>query len=113
MYKNSVAILFFSLFIITQYGRQLAYIECRIEVKTGSSNKTTCDCEKNKDNDLNRTGSVLPPLKSHSHISLDEYYVLNENISSSCIKKIIVEYSKAQATFLSNYQGNIFHPPQL
>ena len=113
MFKTTVSILLISLFMLTQYGKQAAYLQCKIENFSSKSKTTSCDCEKNNSNDLNKDDNKLPPQKTHVHISLDEYYVLNESIYSSFIQVQSVKCSNQAVSFLSSFNGNIFHPPQV
>lgn len=113
MFRTTVSILLISLFVLTQYGRQAAYLQCKVENFTGKSNTATCDCEKNNANDLNKDDNKLPVQKTHVHISLDEYYVLNENSFHLILKDQPVKFSKQPVSFLSSFNRNVFHPPQL
>ncbi|MEP7164235.1 MAG: hypothetical protein ABI741_06055 [Ferruginibacter sp.] len=113
MFKRTVAILFITLFVLTQYGRQAAYLQCKIENFTSKSNTATCDCEKNNGNDLAKYDNKLPAPKTHVHISFDDYYVLNENSYYLIINDQPITFSNRPISFLSSFNGNISHPPQL
>ena len=113
MFKTTASILLISLFMLTQYGRQLAYLQCKVENFSVKTSATTCDCEKDYGNDVGKDDNQLPPQETHVHISLDEYYVLNETIYSSIIKYLPEKFSKQPVSFLSSFNGNVFHPPQL
>jgi len=112
MFRTAASILLISLFMLAQYGRQVAYLQCKIENFSVKTNTATCDCEKNTDTDLTKTDNKLPPQKTHIHISLDEYYVLNESDYTFAINEKIIKFSKQPVSFLSSFNGNIFHPPQ-
>ena len=113
MFKTTITILLISLFVLAQYGRQAAYLQCKMENFTSKSNAATCDCEKNNGNDLAKDENKLPPSKSHVHVSLDEYYVLNENSYCLITKDQPIRFSNRPVSFLSSFNGNIFRPPQL
>lgn len=112
MFRTTACILLISLFMLAQYGRQVAYLQCKIENFSVKTNTATCDCEKNTDTDLNKTDNKLPPQKTHSHISPDEYYDLNESTYTSAINDIVIKFPRHPVSFLSSFNGNIFHPPQ-
>ncbi len=113
MFKTTAGILLLSLFIFTQYGRQLAYLQCKIENFSVKTNTASCDCEKDYDNDLAKADNKLPPQKPHVHITLDEFYLLNETDHFSFIKDKPEKFSSQSVSFLASFNGNIFHPPQL
>ena len=113
MFKTTACILLLSLFIFTQYGRQLAYLQCKVENFYVKTNTASCDCEKNSDNDLTQTEKKLPTQKTHIHLSLDEFYLMNETDHLSFIKDQPVKFSNCSVSFLASFNGNIFHPPQL
>jgi hypothetical protein len=112
MFKKTVSIFLISLFILTQYGRQVTYFQCKFENFNSKSNTPVCDCEKNNGSDLAKDENKLPPQKTHLHVSLDEYYVLNEHNYSSITKDPSFKFSNRPVSFLSSFGGNIFHPPQ-
>ena len=113
MFKTAGTILLISLFMLTQYGRQLAYLKCKIENFSVKTSTATCDCEKDYGNNLDNADNKLPPQKTHVHVSLDEYYVLNEDPYSLVTKDQAIKFSKRPVSLLSSFSGNIFHPPQL
>ena len=112
MFKTIASILLISLFMLTQYGRQLAYLQCKVENFSVKTSATTCDCEKDYGNDVGKDDNQLPPQKTHVHISLDEYYVLNETNFHLITKDQSIRFPKEPVSFLSSFNGNIFHPPQ-
>jgi len=109
MFKQTAAILLISLFILTQYGRQAAYLQCKIENLSSKSNTPACDCEKS--NDLAKEDQ-LPAPKTHFHASLDEYYVLNETSFLILTNVQALKFLNKPVSFISSFNGNIFHPPQ-
>ena len=113
MFNTTVSILLISLFMLTQYGRQAAYLQCKIETFSVKTSTASCDCEKDFGNDLSKDVNNIPAQKNHVHISLDEYYVLNENSFRSITNDNPVKFPDAPGSFLSSFNGNIFHPPQL
>jgi hypothetical protein len=112
MFRTTASILLISLFMLAQYGRQVAYLQCKIENFSVKTNTATCDCEKNTGTDLTKTDNKLPPQKTHTHISLDEYYELNESAYTSTINNLLIKFPGLQVSYLSSFNGNIFHPPQ-
>ncbi len=112
MFKTTAAILLITLFMLTQYGRQLAYLQCKVENFSVKTSTATCDCEKDQGYDFGKDNNQLPPQKAHVHISLDEYYVLNENNFHLITKDQPIRFPKQPVSFLSSFNGNIFHPPQ-
>ena len=98
--------------MLTQYGRQLAYLQCKVENFSVKTSTATCDCEKDYGNEVAKDDNQLPPQKTHVHISLDEYYVLSENTNRLITKDQLIKYSKQPISFLSSFNGNIFRPPQ-
>lgn len=113
MFKTTASILILSLFILTQYGRQLAYLQCKVENFSVKKDTASCDCEKDYSNDLSKTDNKLPPQKTHIHISLDEYYLMNETDHFSFMTDPPEKFSTRSISFLTSFNGNIFHPPRL
>ena len=99
--------------MLTQYGRQLSYLQCKVENFTSKSNGPVCDCEKDNGNDLASNENKLPPQKTHVYPSFDEYYVLNENSYDPFTKDQYLKFPDRSILFLPSFSGNIFHPPQL
>lgn len=111
MFRKTVSILFITLFLLTQYGKQLAYLQCKIENISSKSTAPACDCEKKYDKDPGAPDK-LPPVKTHVHASTDEYYVIDEKAGH--LENIIpaVKTTGHYNASLSTFSGNIFHPPQ-
>jgi len=73
MKKATTAILVFIVFIISQYARHIAYLECKFSSYTNSS-QPPCDCEKRFIADQDADQQIPSPIH-HRHIHLDEVYI--------------------------------------
>ncbi|MEP6674580.1 MAG: hypothetical protein ABJA78_05480 [Ferruginibacter sp.] len=76
--KNSLAILFISIFAFSQYAKQLSYLECKLANNFKKTTGQQCDCE--KQTDVSNTDKDLPPSKNHTQFNLDEFYTVAEEL---------------------------------
>ncbi len=111
MFKTSTCILLMITCLLTQYARQFSYLQCKVENFTTQS-ANICDCEKQYDDSFAETDTKLPPQKAHVHITLDEYYILDETKVLSFIVQRSTKSLERDFSFVSANTNNIFRPPQ-
>jgi hypothetical protein len=110
--KKYISILLIGLFFTAQYARQMAYLECKLAVLS-AANAVNCDCEKQTDIDK-IADEGMPASKSHTHISVDEFFSNPANddgntIAFSLSQKPAVIYEEAA---LNGNSNTPYRPPQ-
>jgi hypothetical protein len=110
--KKVISILFIALFFTAQYARQLAYLECKLAAGNATE-AAQCDCEKQTGIDKTED-KELPPGKSHTHISVDEFFSNPANETDKPIKAVV--FIKPAAVYArAESSGNStppYHPPE-
>ncbi len=110
MFKKVTTILLILTCLLIQYAKQFAYLECKIE--NISSQEPVCDCEKKYNTEPNSDGQQLPEQRSHVHLSIDEFELPADNYHHATDINFSTKFLNRNISFLSAYNGNIFHPPQ-
>jgi hypothetical protein len=72
MKKATTAILVFIVFLVSQYARHIAYLECKLSYT--NSGQPPCDCEKRFIVDQDADQRAPSPIH-HRHIHFDEAYI--------------------------------------
>ena len=111
MFSKTAAILLIMLFIVSQYGKQAAYLQCKIENLNNNSKIPVCDCEKSQSADLAKNDAV-PASKTHVHPSIDEYYVLNLQDFYFDNNSAPVKFINHHFQILPSFGNSLFRPPQ-
>jgi hypothetical protein len=109
--KKIISILLIAVFFTAQYARQLAYLECKLAVLS-AADAVNCDCEKQTGIDKVADDGI-PASKSHTHVSVDEFFSNPANESSTILMtasfiKPEAIYTKAEA---AGNAGTPFRPP--
>jgi hypothetical protein len=110
--KRTISILLIAVFFTAQYARQLAYLECKLaELSTAATMQ--CDCEKETGIDK-MTGKEVPPVKNHTHISVDEFFnsasgATDNNVVATAWVKPAAIYTKAE---LQGAGNTPYRPPE-
>lgn len=97
------AILLFLVFILSQYIRHLAYLECRIENAFNSATRQ-CDCEKLNTFEAGNHEFPSAPVP-HTHFHPDDFFEKPPQYTASAV--IIIFYT--QGDFSRQSQLNGFH----
>jgi hypothetical protein len=109
--KQCLSILFLSLFFLSQYGKMLAYMECRI--KAAVESKTDCDCGntlQTTDTDQNSSQPLHQHhLKNYTEEFFDHKWLAEEEIT--CINDLpfTILFQQNQ---LPGYLQSILQPPR-
>jgi hypothetical protein len=75
-----LAILFITVFALSQYAKQLAYLQCKLANDLTNTTQK-CDCEKQTGNA--GTDKELPTTKNHTHSNIDEFYTTVKDITAN------------------------------
>jgi predicted metalloendopeptidase len=75
--KQLASIFLIAVLALSQYAKQLVYMECKISNSFKSSTEQ-CDCEKKYDTHLLNDKKPAGP-QAHFHPVIDEYYTAPEN----------------------------------
>ena len=110
--RKSSAILFLTLLFLSQYAKQVVYLECRL----GNAYKSfavECDCEKKAGLDK-QDNNPSPLSKTHSHIYLDELFpVTKENTLSFSLPATLITHNPFESDDdCDGCTGEPFHPPR-
>jgi hypothetical protein len=111
--KQLTSIFLIAVFALSQYAKQLAYMECKLANSFKSSGEQ-CDCEKKYDihslNDKKATGP-----QTHFHPVIDEYYTAPENDTvTSSINLLIKKTALPSSPNLSEGSNSApYRPPQV
>ncbi len=109
--KQCLSILFLSLFFLSQYGKMLAYMECRIAAAIES--KKDCGCE-NTLQTTNTDQNTSQPLHQH-HLKnyteefFDHKWLAEEEITSINDLPFTILFRQNQ---LPGYLQDILQPPR-
>ena len=69
-------------FILSQYARQISYLECQLSNRFTTA-ELRCDCEKKLD--TSETPEKELPVNTHRHIHADEYFFHPDKEFDNCI----------------------------
>ena len=110
--KQLAAILLISVFTLSQYAKQLAYLECKFANSIQLTTKQ-CDCEKNYEVTSETAKKTTAP-QSHFHPVIDDYYATALNNTSKNIRLIFEKkISHFDFTLCEGNQYAPDRPPQL
>jgi hypothetical protein len=70
--QRSLSLAFIALLTVSQYARQLSYLQCRL-INNFNTTAQHCDCEK-KSAEVQPNGKEFPVTKVSIHSYLDEFY---------------------------------------
>jgi hypothetical protein len=73
--RNISAILIICIFAISQYAKQLSYVECKFS-NTFKPFTAHCDCEKRLETGKS-ANAELPVPKTHTHLHPDDFFFIN------------------------------------
>ncbi len=110
--KQLASLFLIAVFTLSQYAKQLAYMECKL-ANSFKSSAEQCDCEKKYDthslNDKKPTGP-----QTHFHPVIDEYYAGPEsNTVTSSINRLIEKTILPSSPNLSEGNNSTpYRPPQ-
>jgi hypothetical protein len=110
--KQLASIFLIAVFALSQYAKQLAYMECKLANSFKSSTEQ-CDCEKKYDthslNDKKPAGS-----QTHFHPVIDEYYAAPENnTATSSINRLVEKTTLPSSPNLCEGNNTApYRPPQ-
>ena len=110
--KQLASIFLIAVFALSQYAKQLAYMECKLANSFKPSTEQ-CDCEKKYDNhSLNDKKQAGP--QTHLHPVIDEYYSVSENNTLiSSINLLIEKTTLPSSPNLSKGNSSApYRPPQ-
>jgi hypothetical protein len=110
--KKYISILLIGLFFTAQYARHLAYLECKLAALNTAA-AVSCDCEKKTAIDKVADDDI-PVSKSHTHISVDEFFSNPANdddntVAFSLSQKPTFIYEE---TALNGNSNTPYRPPQ-
>jgi len=110
--KQCLSLLFFSLFFLSQYGKMLAYMECRITAVVES--KTDCDCGNTlqaTDTDQNSSQPIHQHnLKNYTEEFFDHEWLTITDITIIPSPAFISQYKQDQ---LPGHLHGILQPPRI
>jgi hypothetical protein len=89
-------ILLISLFAISQYAKQLSYIECKLS-NNFKTDVTQCNCETKLAEDSSQSPDQ-PINATHFHVHLDDIYFVKEH---ALIHKFFAGLNKPNSHYLS------------
>jgi hypothetical protein len=109
--KQCLSILFLSLFFLSQYGKMLAYMECRITAAIES--KTDCDCGntlQTADTDQNSSQPLHQHhLKNYTEEFFDHEWLVKEELT---VRNNLPFTILLQQDQLPGYLQGILQPPR-
>ncbi|MGB4845701.1 MAG: hypothetical protein WBP16_14640 [Ferruginibacter sp.] len=102
------SIVLICLFALSQYAKQLSYIECRIS-NTFKADAVKCDCETKLVQD-NPSSPEDPVGLVHFHVHIDDVFFLNDNPDIAAWKLIGMQLNSRYLSCES--EGNTKPPSQ-
>ncbi len=109
--KQLLSIFFISVFFLSQYGKMLAYMECRITAAIES--KTDCDCGntlQTADTDQNSSQPIHQHhLKNYTEEFFDHEWLLKEELVGRNSLSFTILFRQDQ---LPGYLQGILQPPR-
>ena len=110
--KQFAAMILLILFTCTQYSRQLAYLDCKLD-NISNTTKSNCDCEQQYGSSQDDDKADFPVHKNHHHFAADDYY-LNETKTIAQFSLLLsVNYPALTIDFNSEECKDVFHPPKV
>lgn len=93
-------------FALSQYARQLSYLECRLG-NSFKESSTRCDCEKILQSPA-PADETIPAAKTHAHFHPDEFFLLKKEPSAKPAQPISVNKN---SYYLLHEPDGVLHPP--
>jgi len=110
--KKSLSIFFLSIFFLFQYGKMLAYMECRVVAAIES--KVDCGCDDKLTTDSNQQPSSSPLHQHHLKNYTEEFFDHHWMAKDLTIKKNIPSTETAlQQDQLPGFLHGILQPPRI
>lgn len=109
--RKGTAIFAILVFLLSQYARQISYIECRL-ANTFTPASLRCDCEK-KLTDENAADSNKP-IKEHRHIHADDYFFPDVKTPNDLGNHVVIKKTTAYCgKTASGMVPPPFQPPRI
>jgi hypothetical protein len=110
--KNALTIVFLAVFFVLQFGKVVAYVECRL--MTARTNGVSCDCER-------VITTQQPSENDHSPLHHTFSKILTEQLFDNChttttsIFKInnAIEYRSYKSPIHTAASDDFFQPPRI
>jgi hypothetical protein len=109
--KQFAALILLSLFVCTQYNRQLAYLDCKLD-NIRNTTESKCDCEQQYGSSQDDEKSNFPAHKNHHHLAIDDFYFYEIKQAPCFYFASNTKYPLLNIHFTSKEFKDVFHPPK-
>ena len=110
--KQFAALILLSLFLCTQYSRQLAYLDCKLD-NISNTTESKCDCEQQYGSSQDDDKADFPVHKNHYHFAVDDYYLTETKTPTQFSLLLSLKYPVLNIDFNSQECKDVFHPPKV